>query len=607
MELRTYIDDYVTAMGTVGLWCLYEYGVNEGIISSPLVVQRRDYVVVNREFLNLLPQLFFDYVFNATNRAKYAEQKLQNDKKIKKISEYVKSTTEYLKKQKDKVDKYFVDSPNDIRFNELFAELKTIKQDAQRDHAEQIVEECIQILYDPVINEKITTNYFRSSEFLAALYGQPSFLNVSHNGLSRDEMAAVFFKDYVKPVLDDLAIQDALESEDKKAFDQAIENSNSSIPKTWKTLKKKKTIREVKEVFEDELRCSLVDDWYASGKFEEMYFMPFGVSCDKALNYAWNFDTSRPIPLSSWAQLLLMLASVSLTTYHRAENATENPKLFFGFVYTNGTVNDLIKANRDFQTLKQQGTPFGQIISQILRIDGERAHKRMANAFIVEFHSAGSKTKKTLMNYFDIPEHMARYLAKKDHVESLSKIRDRTLRDNIIYTSMQNTDSAPHIQGNLRSTIVKGGNGWDVYHATLERFKMELYKRKRSDEEMTDEAKKISVLFNLGQNMRVAMISGTKNREENYETYVAGGEKRIAGIAYRLMNAANAGNKQQFFDSLLRLHMQADKPMSRLFLNILHEEDVDFPSVANAFISGLLTPPQKTAQNETSTSQNATA
>lgn len=606
MELRTYIDDYITAMGTVGLWYLYEYGVNEGLISDPLVVRHRDYVVVSRKFLKLLPKLFFGYIFNATNRAKYAEQKLQNAKKIKTISEYVNATTKYLEEPKKKVNKNFTNSPNAIRINELFEELKTIKQGAQRDRAEQIVEECIEILCDPEINEKLTINYFRSSEFLAALYGQSSFLNVSHNGKSRDEMAEVFFKDYVKPVLDDLSIQDALESEDKKAFDQAIKNLNSSIPKKWKSLKKKKTIGEVKEVFENELRCSLLDGWYASGKFEEMYFMPLGVSCEKAKNYAWNFDDSQPIPLSSWAQLLLMLASVSLTRYHRVENATKNPKLFFGFVYTNGTVNDLIKANRDFQTLTQQGIPFGQIISQILRIDGERAYKRMANVFIVEFHSAGSKTKKTLMNYFDIPEHMARYLANKDNVESLSNIRDRTLRDNIIYTSMQNTDSAPHIQSSLRSTIASGGNGWDVYHAILERFKMDWYKRKRSDEEMAGEVKKISVLFNLGQSMRVAMIEGTKKREESDETYVAGGEKRINGIAYRLMNAANAGNKQQFFDSLLRLYMQADKPMSRIFLNILHEEYMDFPSVAYSFISGLLTPPQKTVENETSISQNAT-
>ncbi len=51
-------------------------------------------------------------------------------------------------------------------------------------------------------------------------------------------------------------------------------------------------------------------------------------------------------------------------------------------------------------------------------------------------------------------------------------------------------------------------------------------------------------------------------------------------------------------DTLLRIYMSADRPISPIFLNALHERDLDFATVANAFIAGLLANQYKEEQEE---------
>ena len=94
-------------------------------------------------------------------------------------------------------------------------------------------------------------------------------------------------------------------------------------------------------------------------------------------------------------------------------------------------------------------------------------------------------------------------------------------------------------------------------------------------------------MFNEGKNVRAKLYDRAGQRRETGE-YASGGDKRAAGIAYRLLNAAKAGNKKQFLDTTIRLYLQVGQPVPGLLMNVLHEENVDFDSLSGAFITGLL-------------------
>src|SRR5690606_23553802 len=64
-------------------------------------------------------------------------------------------------------------------------------------------------------------------------------------------------------------------------------------------------------------------------------------------------------------------------------------------------------------------------------------------------------------------------------------------------------------------------------------------------------------------------------------------ENQLPGLSYRLLNACKSGNRQLFFDTLLRIYMSHEKEVPIEFLNVFHEEDYDFSEVGYAFISGL--------------------
>lgn len=66
-------------------------------------------------------------------------------------------------------------------------------------------------------------------------------------------------------------------------------------------------------------------------------------------------------------------------------------------------------------------------------------------------------------------------------------------------------------------------------------------------------------------------------------------ENKLNGIAYRLLNTSKVRNKKDFMDIILRLFMSCEKPIvPTVFLDVMEEKELDFESIAYAFISGLI-------------------
>ena len=76
---------------------------------------------------------------------------------------------------------------------------------------------------------------------------------------------------------------------------------------------------------------------------------------------------------------------------------------------------------------------------------------------------------------------------------------------------------------------------------------------------------------------------------ELHDYYVqSNSENKINGIAYRLLNTAKVRNKKDFMDIVLRLFMNCEKSVPTIFLDVMAEKELDFESIAYAFISGLI-------------------
>ncbi|WP_282926149.1 Cas8a1 family CRISPR/Cas system-associated protein [Helcococcus kunzii] len=66
-----------------------------------------------------------------------------------------------------------------------------------------------------------------------------------------------------------------------------------------------------------------------------------------------------------------------------------------------------------------------------------------------------------------------------------------------------------------------------------------------------------------------------------------GSEKRLEGVAYRMLNALKTSNKHAFMDTLLNSSMYANQIINQIFSSSM-EDDLKFKNAGYAFITGLL-------------------
>lgn len=63
--------------------------------------------------------------------------------------------------------------------------------------------------------------------------------------------------------------------------------------------------------------------------------------------------------------------------------------------------------------------------------------------------------------------------------------------------------------------------------------------------------------------------------------------KKLDGIAYRMLNALKTNNKHAFMDVLINAHMYVQKSVPPIFAEYL-EKDLEFKNIGYAFITGMI-------------------
>ena len=94
-------------------------------------------------------------------------------------------------------------------------------------------------------------------------------------------------------------------------------------------------------------------------------------------------------------------------------------------------------------------------------------------------------------------------------------------------------------------------------------------------EEIKKNNDKLYVLYNLG-------IQIHENLKQSNE------ENKLGGYTYRMLNSIKTGNKKEFMDIVIRIHMSLGKDVSPIFIETMQDTDLDFESIGHSFLSGLI-------------------
>jgi CRISPR-associated protein Cst1 len=591
MALRLYASDWLMSMALVGLQRLYTYGEKNNIIPDEhrrTVRETDSGLEIEPAALGYLPQIFFSYLIDEYSIAERDYERLQKNLKYGKNKDRFSDAFASIKKtitdSTKKILKYFTDTPAETALQDIQNRLKEIKHHDQLEQLEVCIDDYYNVVKQKEINNKLTLNYVRSL-ILNPYFGQVSFLQRAKSHWGVTEQVSLFCKDYILPIQNELQLLEIVDKAEKAEDILAFldKHANYQPFSTLKRVWKKKDIAFIRNYMREEVpECALVMGQPAFQNFEEMMFSPLGVSASNSVNFFWDLAYKQPLPLSSLARLLLFCVPVGTTMYYRKDGFDEQgeKRMYAGFVHSDENFQEIFRKNEHFKRLKKQSEPFEKIISGLVRGVRKESEYTMQHLFFLEMSAEG---KRTLLDYYHIPHYLAKYF--QEYGEKLEHISPYEYREHFIRNALQGIDTKHVIFKYLRHVIKNGGSGLGVYIAVRERHRIECYKRGEKD--MKKQDNRVAAFFNSGRDIRRAFEQAGKAGESE-DTYSASAGKKVTGIAYRLLNATKAGNKDSFMDTLLRVYMSVDKPIPTVFLHAMHEREMDFATAANAFIAGML-------------------
>lgn len=599
MKTKIYLNDWFYNCGIVGFLTILEHNKNQ------FVTKRNNYIEIDTEDLRDFNKYYFKYFYdkynvaesvkNRTNDAfKYLENNIetsleneeekQRKDKIKANKKYIKDT---IKKQLDKIKKI-----DEQIYNKIKEQCDKIDQEITKQGIIEIKEKILENIGKEEVNKKLTLNLFKSI-LSNTYYGQPSFLNVVKTALSYEEQENLMYKDYVSNIVETGFIQDIIEGKyNIEEIKQYIEktktegNITKDIEKIYTKIEKdyiekNKEVEEIQRYLKEKViqRCSMCEKEIGlTTNYSEGNFVPLAISSDNARNFFWEQNVKMPI--CDICKLILFCIPAGVTTITKTvkENGDYKEKQLLSFVNLDTNVEKLYKTNMNFGNKSRyenrDENPYTELILDIVEQDKQVSTWQLENIFVVEFEAEYGAYSR--IEYFNIKRYVSRFFIEYSE-QTLSKIRDYRYRLQIVDYILKNKDIKYIINDRLRDELNKENtNGYNSFLATRVRMILNLLKKEDIEmEEVKKSDAKLKVLYNLG----IQMHEDLKRTGE---------ENKIDGYTYKMLNSIKAGNKKQFMDIVIRIHMSMEKDVSPIFIETMQTEGLDFESIAHSFLAGLI-------------------
>ena len=604
MKIKVYLNDWFYNAGIVGFLRILEANDDE------FAIKRNNYIEFDTESLRKFHKYYFKYFFqkynvaeNVENRTKnsfdYLENNieviLENKDKEKERKDKIKSNKKYIKdtikKQLDKIKKI-----DENTYEEMKEQYERIEKSSTKQEIIEIKEKLISDIEKDNINKRLTLNLFKSI-LSNTYYGQPSFLNVIKISISYEGQQELMYRDYVSNIVETGFINGIMKNEYSiEQIKEYIENAKESnitqeMEKIYSKIEKdyigrSKTIEDIQKYLKEKVikSCSMCENEIGlTTNYSEGNFVPLAISSDNARNFFWNQNVKMPI--CDVCKLILFCIPAGMTTITKTikENGEYREKQLLSFVNFDTKVDMLYKTNINFGNKSRyenkNENPYSELILDIVEQDKQVSIWQLDNIFVVELEAEYGAYSR--IEYFNIKRYISLFF--KDYAEkTLSKIWDYRYRLQIVDYIMKNKDIKYIINDRLRAEMskeeAKGAkkNGYNSFLATQIRMILNILKKEGNEvENIKKNDDKLYVIYNLGVQIHEELKS-------------KGEDNKLDGYTYKMLNSIKAGNKKEFMDIVIRLHMAMGKDVSPIFIETMQTTGLDFESIGHSFLAGLI-------------------
>lgn len=581
MQVRVYLNDWFYNVGIVGMIRILEHAKGKGKKIS--FVLGDDYLEIDDNTINNFHNYYFDYFYDEYIEKEYVKiQDKFNQLKTKSGADIIKEIENFLSETKlyDKATKKGFEK----EVKDILDKIKKIKKNYDPNELVNLINKIESLLKNNDVIEKYALDHIRSMMY-DNFFGQMSFLQKSLSNKSIDEHKQIMFKDFIKPLVVDIKVKEYLQNNDLNSLGSFLENEQGKEEniKAYKIYfkKSKKDVSKFNESLHSNSYCSICNI-YPSFKedFNESRFLILGVSNENASNFFWDFITKYPI--CNLCKLVILCAPAGVVKFDKFYMEKEEwwKRNFYTFVNLDTNLEDLFKKNELLKNKMSSDNPYKEFIMDILEQAKEESVWTLQNILFVEFNGQ-YQSKKSNLKYMHINKFVANYFKNYSN-ETIARIKNKKLKVELIDKVLQNQDINKVIFIKLKDYIKNNISGLDIFYSTLSKALLNCIKVKGDEDEVK---KKVYTAFFTGRDMREYL---KKNKSEN----------KISSLAYRLLNTAKVGNKKDFMDTVLRLYINSEMEMPGIFLEAFYEDGIDFETLAQSFIAGLITETKEVEKHE---------
>lgn len=594
MKTKIYLSDWFYNAGIVGFYRIFK--------DKEKLEIKDNYIEFDTKELRNFADEYFEYFFTQYNVAERTMQRVANNLKIisqnltkepsnkedeNRIKEAIKTQKTYFKNtikgQLIKIKKFDEDTYETI--SNAMNKIDEIKDKEQVQELDEIYALIKENLEKTNINQKLTMNFFKSI-LSNSYFGQPSFLNVVKSSLPYEEQKEVMYKDYISNIIEMDFIKDILSNKYDINEIKEIINKNdqaqltNQIIKIYQNILKKKDLNQIQEYLKEKALsdCSMCNsEEILPSQYSEGNFIPLAVSSDNMSNFFWNQNVN--LQICDICKLILFCIPAGVTTIIKTvkDNGEDKEQNVYSFVNYDTNITELIKTNNNFRDRskkeKTNYNPYAEIILDIVDQNKQISNWQLENIFVVEFDAEYRAFSR--MEYFNITRPVAEFFTKYA-TDSLNKIKDYKYRVQVVDYILKNKDTKIIINNRIRDNFTNDiKNNIDSYYATKARMNINLLKKgDKNMEGIEKNNKKLGAIYNIG------IATREKFKQKNMEN-------KLDGYIYKMLNCIKQGNKNDFMDIIIRLHISIEESISPIFIESMKEGDLAFEDIGHSYLAGL--------------------